>query len=331
LANHHTSGTVRLLRVTAGGKDYMIDLAHIAAIDDSKPIAERTWAGRSVVDIEFRGRTLPAAKLSKQLAPATNTQFFSDAPESRRSYLVVIGAGERSWAMMVDKVSAETTVPREWIKPLPAVCGNTRTTPLAGVLVTGTEHEDERPIERMTLVLDPTRLHPDVALLQEPPTAVRTVPINQKRPPSPPPGRFQMINVVASGRAIKDLETYIGLSFAQVLEIVEPTDLLETPFAPSFVKGLTLWRDQATAVIDLARRLKLPPLHSETTRWAIARATPGGDPIGFPIRPTVDVLRLPAPHRPSSFNCDPNLILGAYQLEDRTLLVPDLAAAAYCR
>src|SRR4051812_39232389 len=119
---------VRLLRVAAGGRDYMLDLAHVAAIEDSKPVAEQTWAGRSVVDIDFRGRRLPASKLSQRLAPASGTQFFSD--DARRMYLVVVGRGEGAWAMMVDRVSAETTVPREWIKPLPTVCGNGRTTPV---------------------------------------------------------------------------------------------------------------------------------------------------------------------------------------------------------
>jgi chemotaxis signal transduction protein len=332
VAHHHpTAGLVRLLRVTANGQDYMLDLAQVGGIEDSKPVADRTWAGRSVVDIEYHGRTLPAAKLSQRLTPGTFTQFFSDTAAFKRTYLVVVGSGSRAWAMMVDKVSAETTVPRDWIKPLPSVCGNSRTTPFQGVLVTGTEHEDERPIERMTLVLDPTRLHPDASLVAEPPTTTRTAPHAPNRPHPTPPGRFQMLNVVASGRANREWETYIGLPFAQVLEIVEPTDLLDAPFSPPFVKGLTLWRDQVTPIIDLARRLNLPPMHAERVRWAIARATPGGDPVGFPIRPSVEVLRLPTPHRPSSLSLDPSLVLGAFQLEDRTLLVPDLAAASYCR
>jgi chemotaxis signal transduction protein len=326
--HHHLGGVVRLLRVTANGQDYMLDLADVGAIEDSKPVAERTWMGRTVVDIEFRGRTLPAAKLSQRLAPNSNTQFFNS---SNRTYLVVVGSGERAWAMMVDKVTAETTVPQSAIKPLPPVCGDARSTPFKGVLVTGVEHEDERPIERMTLVVDPTRLHPDATLRGEPPTAARRMPTPQKRPPTPPPGRFQMLNFVASGRTGFDGETYIGLSFSQVLEIVEPTELLAAPFSPPFVKGLTLWRDQITPIIDLAKRLKLPPMDSEKIRWAIARATPSGDPVGFPIRPNVEVLRLPTPHRPSSLDFDGNLILGAFQLENRTLLVPDLAAASYCR
>jgi chemotaxis signal transduction protein len=329
VANHHSlGGMVRLLRVTANGQEYMLDLADVGAIEDSKPVAERTWMGRSVVDIEFHGRTLPAAKLTQRLAPNSNTQFFNS---SNRTYLVVVGSGEKAWAMMVDKVTAETTVPQSAIKALPPVCGNPKTTPFKGVLVTGVEHEDERPLERMTLVIDPIRLHPDVTLLSEPPTTVRTTPFVQKRPSTPPPARFQMLNFMASGRASMDGDTYIGLSFSQVLEIVEPTDLLATPFAPSFVKGLTLWRDQVTPIIDLAKRLKLPPMDAEKVRWAIARATPGGDPVGFPIRPSIEVLRLPTPHRPSSLNFDGNLILGAFQLENRTLLVPDLAAASYCR
>ena len=104
MVNHHLSGgMVRLLRVSANGQDYMLDLADVGAIEDSKPVADRTWMGRSVVDIEFHGRTLPAAKLSQRLAPAAATQFFG---KSNRNYLVVVGSGERAWAMMVDKVSA---------------------------------------------------------------------------------------------------------------------------------------------------------------------------------------------------------------------------------
>jgi chemotaxis signal transduction protein len=323
-----TGGMVRLLRVTANGLDYMVELSNVAAIEDSKPVAERTWAGRSVVDIEFHGRTLPAAKLSQRLSPTSGTQFFSSA---KRTYLVVVGSGEHSWAMMVDKVSAETTAPQSWIKPLPNVCGNPRTTPFKGVLVAAAEHGDERSTERMTLIIDPDRLHPDVTLMSEPPTAIRTVALANKSAPSRPAGRFQMLNFIATGKASREFETYIGLSFSQVLEIVDPTELLDAPFSPSFVKGLTLWRDQVTPIIDLAQRLKLPPMNAEKTRWAIARATPHGDPVGFPIRPGVDVLRLPAPHRPSSLAFDSNLILGAFQLDDRTLLVPDLAAASFCR
>jgi chemotaxis signal transduction protein len=326
--HQNAGGLVRLLRVNANGQDYMLELSEVAAIEDSKPVAERTWAGRSVVDIEFRGRTLPAAKLSQRLAPNSGTQFFN---HSNRTYLVIVGSGDAAWAMMVDKVSAETTVPQSWIKPLPAVCGNQRTTPFKGVLVSASEGDDDRAIDRMNLVIDPARLHPSVNLLAEPPTAVRTVPTAAPSPPSRPTGRFQMLNFIASGKAALEFDTYIGLSFSQVLEVIDPTDLLDAPFAPSFVKGLTLWRDQVTPIIDLAQRLRLPPMNAEKIRWAIARATPHGDPVGFPIRPGVDVLRLPAPHRPSSLAFDHNLILGAFQLDDRTLLVPDLAAASYCR
>jgi chemotaxis signal transduction protein len=138
-----------------------------------------------------------------------------------------------------------------------------------------------------------------------------------------------LLNFQVSNRLDPEVPTMLGLGYAQVLEIVEPSELLPVPFAPPYVLGVTLWRDRVTPIVDLAQRLRLPPPAGGPKRWAIARATSSGELIGFPVQPNVQSLRLPAPHRVSEFAERVDMALGVFDLEDRTVVVPDLAAAAH--
>jgi chemotaxis signal transduction protein len=122
----------------------------------------------------------------------------------------------------------------------------------------------------------------------------------------------------------------VGLSVAQVLEVLDPAGLIAVPHGPDFLRGLAFWRDRVVPVVDLAVRLGLPPLVGERERLVVARANIAGDLVAFPVRPAIQTIRLPTPHRPCTLAISPGLALGSFELTDRVVVIPDLAAVALC-
>lgn len=63
-----------------------------------------------------------------------------------------------------------------------------------------------------------------------------------------------------------------GISILQVQEIKRMTDITRVPHAPEYVKGVINLRGSVLPVIDLKKRLELPPTdYSDDTRIIIVR------------------------------------------------------------
>jgi chemotaxis signal transduction protein len=144
-----------------------------------------------------------------------------------------------------------------------------------------------------------------------------------------------------------------GLSISQIPEILEPLPTIPIPAAPAFVLGLINWRDRPVPLIDMADRLGLKSSSAlpvdEPARLVIARdkvngastiqssvedgdgtssgnGTGGGALVGFLIQPSVQVLSLPIEHRAGGRvpHLDQELIRGIVELENATLVIPDI-------
>jgi chemotaxis signal transduction protein len=186
---------------------------------------------------------------------------------------------------------------------------------------------------RLALELDVERLHPDA-----PPYADRRSSFNRRRvalereaseaqDDSKRAKHILAFNVCAP---VAGRETAIGVPMTQVLEILDPLPLLRVPFAPPSLAGLARWRGRVIPILDLAARMGWPSPARRRERIAVVRTSPDGEPAGFRIHPQVQQIRLPAPHSPSQLSIDPKLAYGAFDIGARTLVVPDLAACAFC-
>jgi len=239
-------------------------------------------------------------------------------------------SGDRPWALLVDDVSRVIQIPADRLVPLPLVVDDPSTDYFKGVILLN---------GRLTLFLALERLHPDFL-----PNASGSV--REDRSPEPvsaPGARSRATSAHAARRTRGQALVFhtadpdpaehtlaFGLSISQIPEILGSLPLTPVPGAAAFVLGLVNWRGRPVPVIDLGRRLGLgSSLADGRTRLVIARDTgrPGKSTwIGFPVRPAIQLLRLPVPHEPSSrsLSIDSTLIRGVVELEGETLVIPDL-------
>lgn len=121
-----------------------------------------------------------------------------------------------------------------------------------------------------------------------------------------------------------------GIDVRSVQEVIRFQDMTEVPLAPESVVGLINLRGQIVTAIDLRKRLRLPPRNSDRLPMNVVIHGEGGaisllvDHIGdvYPIVP--ENFEHPPDTMPASAR---ELILGAYKLKDRLLLLLDTEKA----
>lgn len=131
----------------------------------------------------------------------------------------------------------------------------------------------------------------------------------------------------------------MGLSISQVPEILESATMIPSPMGSDYVQGLIFWREMPIPVIDISTRLGFPAnpdaAPSLASRFIIARhlySPDGASTQGRPVyaaleaHSAVRILRLPIESQPSnrSLPIQPDMVLGQVELEDETLVIPDL-------
>lgn len=134
---------------------------------------------------------------------------------------------------------------------------------------------------------------------------------------------FSTADFYSSGRPL-----IFGLSLSQVLEITEPLSIVPVPGAPSYVLGLSNWRNNPVPVIDLNIRLRMgASSRGEGTCFLIVRAPGISELVGFPIRPDARMQILPLANVPCDRDLplDRSLTRGIFDLTNATLVVPDMS------
>jgi len=120
---------------------------------------------------------------------------------------------------------------------------------------------------------------------------------------------------------------FFGIAAEQVQEIVRYQNITFVPLAPLEVKGLINLRSQIAIAIDLRLRLDLPPLNDDRLPLNLVVRV-DGDNISLLVDDVGDVLDVsddwfePTPETLTGKVRE--LILGAYKLEDRLLLILDV-------
>ena len=118
-----------------------------------------------------------------------------------------------------------------------------------------------------------------------------------------------------------------GLPILRVQDVFKPERVTRVPLAPSEIAGVLNLRGRIVTLIDLRRRLDLPPLPDDAPRMAIGvewRA----ESYGLLIDSIGEVLKLDDEARePNPVNLDAGLArmsAGIHRLDDKLLVVLDV-------
>ena len=121
-----------------------------------------------------------------------------------------------------------------------------------------------------------------------------------------------------------------GVDVRQVQEVIRSLKLTRVPLAPEVISGLINLRGEIVTAIDLRRRLELPPRPADVEPMNVV-VQAGAEAVSL----LVDAIGAVVKVEPDAFEKPPetltgvarDLILGAYKLKDRLLLVLDVEKA----
>jgi purine-binding chemotaxis protein CheW len=118
-----------------------------------------------------------------------------------------------------------------------------------------------------------------------------------------------------------------GLPIARVQDVFAPTRLTRVPLAPPEVAGVLNLRGRIITVVDMRRRLGLPPHSDDTPEMAIGIER-DGEAYGLLVDSMDEVMRISDSIRVANpVNLDPRLAAvsaGVYRLEGKLLIVLDV-------
>jgi chemotaxis signal transduction protein len=266
---------------------------------------------------------------------------------------------EGLWGLAVDRVMQTAQIPKGLIMPLPPIGVNPKEDYFDGVirldeqLVLFLAPERMHPDAHMSSRGEPSqsnviRNNAEEAVVDDLESISISKPLddssnghNQKQ--------GQVVMFYLSDQGNQDGAISFGLSITQIPEILEPLPSIPVPSAPSFVLGLLNWRDRPVPLIDLPARLNLPstdiPSTNGRSRLLIVRDKSRNGFVSNPtngrftkndlsqgvlgaflIQPSIRIKNLPIDHQPGNLAhpIRQQLIRGVVELENETLLVPDI-------
>ncbi|MDR3563781.1 MAG: chemotaxis protein CheW [Negativicutes bacterium] len=120
-----------------------------------------------------------------------------------------------------------------------------------------------------------------------------------------------------------------GISILQVQEIKKMADITRVPHAPDYIKGVINLRGSVLPVLDLKKRLDLPPdEHTDSTRIAIVKLD--DIVVGMVVDAVSEVTTLNTssiePPQTVVSGVNAQYIEGVGKLEDRLLILLNLEA-----
>jgi purine-binding chemotaxis protein CheW len=300
-------------------ESYALEMSWVRSVARADRLRQRTEPEGLVGVLSEGGREVPVFSLRNQLGR-------KPACSERMGHVVMLSGEPAPLALLVDHLSSVVRIDRSHLLNLPAPIVNSSARYFRGAVRLGQE---------LALLLAPDRMFPAGSLQRngcgsssgdEVPTRSALPLLRSPSRTSGGPGQIVIFSTTEPEPRKRPLS--FGLSIAEVLEILDPPPLIPVPGAPHWVLGLVLWHDHAVAVIDLPRRMGLPPAAAgDRARLLIARASIQSEPIGLLVRPSVRIRPLPLPHLPcrQPLPDEGALCRGAVELKNETLVIPDLA------
>ncbi|MGH7808066.1 MAG: chemotaxis protein CheW [Thermodesulfobacteriota bacterium] len=313
---------LQFIRFGIGEKTtYCMDMSSVGSImrlDSLKPNPEdKEPAGWLLMNRE----SVPVFNIAKRLG-----QSMVGDPNTGR--IVVLDAKPNPWGFIVDRVLGVIQAEEENVFPMPSALQSPSSDFYNGVI----KLEDE-----LILYFSPERLNPQKDSSSEERKKerrkqefIRPKSVASRHNQTSTKERRILFFYTMDSRP-NERPIVFGLSITQVLEILEPLSIIPVPVSAPFVLGLVNWRNRPVPVIDLNVRLGIG-LHSfeSISRLLIARTQSNGELIGFHIKPNVSVQSLPIPNQVCSrvLRVDKGFTRGVFELENETLVVPDIDMVA---
>jgi chemotaxis signal transduction protein len=310
---------VEIVRCGVGDQAYALEMVWVRGVDRADRLHERAGLDGSVGALNDASGEIPVFSFARQIGR-------SEFGIRKNQHVIILNGSPRPLAVLVDDVSPVIRVPARSLMPLPAIIAGATAIKFRGLI----EREQE-----LLLLMDPEQLipvgtlkrvhrggRPAAASVWEP--EFRQNPgLERRRSAGGQVVIFSTAESVPSKRPLS-----FGLSMTQVLEVLDLPPFVPVPGTPEYFLGVAAWHDRPVAVVDLASRVGLPRFEPDArTRLLVARASYGSEPVGFVVRPSIRVLRLPLPHLPCTQAppLDPALTLSALELNSETLVIPNLA------
>lgn len=237
--------------------------------------------------------------------------------------LLILRSSWGLWCLLVDEVTQAELVATSAIVPLPRVASNS----LVGDVL--------REEGSVLLMLSPDNIHPNAMLSgmrdgqlasgKEPPIAGRS---------AAPDGKSHLVLFRMPGADSDDASYAIGLTPKQIDEVLRSVKLQPVPTAPDFLDGVITWRGKMVPVMNLGKRLGITEKDANASsghrRIVVAHGTDPNKLIAFYAEPDVEILRLPAPHRPIADVgiIDRDLVHGAAEYAGQTVMIPHISNLA---
>ncbi len=299
--------TTQLVRMALGPLSVGIEMDRVLGIERAermKPAPDRPdLAGR----LTNRAGEWPVIDLSERLGVTRD-------PDRRAGQIVLTAITGERHGLLVDRTAPVPRLHADAVRPLPRSVAR-RDAWFDGVLVV-----DGTPLLR----LNPDRLASTVDLFApevEPPApALRRMPARVDR--MVVLGQYEY--PLPGSRVVG-----FGLSVGCVAEMIEAPPGTPVPGATSHVRELSVWRGRALPLVDLAAWCGLPVPPAPNRRVAVVR-TPAGEPYGLPAGHGVRIVPLPLPSMPvrRAITLRADRILGVYDTNEQTIVVPDLKRLA---
>ncbi len=233
--------------------------------------------------------------------------------------LMILRSAWGLWCLLVDSVTQTEEVAASKIKPLPMIARNGLA---ADVYTDG---------EDVLLMLSPDNIHPN-ALVSAEVEEVTKPPIDWID--TKPADKSNLVLFQMPGTGDSGATYAVGLTPKQINEVLRSATLKPVPTGPDYLAGVMTWRGQLVPVMNLGKRLGLTSgEHGEpakTDRIVIAHGIEPDKLIAFYADPSVDILRLPAPHRPiiEVDKIDQSLMHGAAEYAGQTVIIPHVSNLA---
>ncbi len=241
------------------------------------------------------------------------------SPGLKSSERVLVFDGAAPTGLLVDHSGMARDVQQGDLHPLPPVLENLSPLGFTGIWVA-----EERP----WLVLDPTVPNAEGSGVPE----SRDVAETEAAFPAldfdgePRSGGRLLLFSTRQGEGF-ERPVRFGLSITQILEVAALPDLDPVPGCSDDVRGLTVWRGEPLVVVDVDRRMGWSSGDDAGDRLLVVQ-TVEGTRLGLAACGAPRLLQLPVPHRPGDLSFVEPRVLGVFELEQETVIFPDLCRLA---
>lgn len=327
LPTHDATG-VQLLMCQCSGHGLAIRTDHLAGV--YQLTAKQVEQG--VDRLETPQGDLRIVSLAELLSIQLNISMSVD-PEDRS--LLAIQVGDEMVALRTGQVSRPLMVPKSSFISLPAVAHPTDETKIFSSVAI-VNREAKSAVDALRLVFDPavalglkTR---EVAALEE--LAVEKAPSAVQPTTETNAGSAGHLLIFMPEDSVDLAADFVfALPLATVAEVATSHDVFPVCTASDILAGYVYWRGRAVPVVRLGRSFGMADQQASgapddnvirSGRRLVVTHTAGGHPVAFYAETSMQSVRIPVAESVTPDSLGNRPVLGAFQTEMGTLVVPDL-------